>query len=268
MSYIQAKCPCCGETMEISQDKEIFFCQYCGNKMIKDIEKIELSGNVSLDNMANAESLLERAFIFIEDQNYTKANEYLEKVLDIKPKCAKAYLGKVMCQIPVNKTEDLSNLPYSLLAYDEYKKALSFSSGEEHQKYIDLNTENAIRHNENKKALQNEIDALTEKMNSINQYVEENKDKYNNYLVKKANYIKLIIAFSIISFIALDGLIVNSAYWLFLLVPSLCILGYAIYSQVKLSNLNQSYQKALDDYYNLKTKLKTLENKISIFNKI
>lgn len=42
--------------------------------------------------------LLERVFMFLEDEEWEKAEEYCEKVLDKNPKCAKAYLGKFMAE--------------------------------------------------------------------------------------------------------------------------------------------------------------------------
>ena len=40
------------------------------------------------------ESLLRRAQLFLEDGNWKSANEYFDKVLDINPECAEAYVGK------------------------------------------------------------------------------------------------------------------------------------------------------------------------------
>ena len=41
----------------------------------------------------NAAPLLKRAFIFLEDEEWESADEYFEKVLDLEPKNAMAYLG-------------------------------------------------------------------------------------------------------------------------------------------------------------------------------
>ena len=43
--------------------------------------------------------------MFLEDGEWNSANEYCEKVLDIEPKCAKAYLGKMMADLKIG-TED------------------------------------------------------------------------------------------------------------------------------------------------------------------
>ena len=58
---------------------------------------------------ANIEPLLERAFMFLEDGDWESTDEYCEKVLDIDPKCAEAYLGKLMAEMHVRKQADLKN---------------------------------------------------------------------------------------------------------------------------------------------------------------
>ena len=49
----------------------------------------------------NTAPLLKRAFMFLEDSDWNSANEYCEKVLDIDPECAEAYLGKLMAELKV-----------------------------------------------------------------------------------------------------------------------------------------------------------------------
>ena len=53
--------------------------------------------------------LLERAFMFLEDENWEEAIEYLEKVLDNDPENAQAYLGKLMADLKVKKKKDIVN---------------------------------------------------------------------------------------------------------------------------------------------------------------
>ncbi len=55
---------------------------------------------------ANISPLLERAFMFLEDGDFVSADEYCEKVLDIDPKCAKAYVGKLMAELKVKKQDE------------------------------------------------------------------------------------------------------------------------------------------------------------------
>ncbi len=74
----------------------------------------------------NIAPLLERVFMFLEDQDWTSADEYCEKVLDIDPKCAEAYLGKLMAQLKVKTREDLQNQPNPFDDNINYQKAIRF----------------------------------------------------------------------------------------------------------------------------------------------
>ncbi len=52
--------------------------------------------------------LLERAYIFLEDGDFAKADEYFEKVLDLEPKNANAYVGKLLVDLKINNQAKLS----------------------------------------------------------------------------------------------------------------------------------------------------------------
>ncbi len=83
-----------------------------------------------------ANGLLERAFMFLEEKQWSKANEYLEKVLDLEPKNARAYVGKLLADYYITTKEELhfsksSNVDKLFTAPIEnnqfYKKALRFA---------------------------------------------------------------------------------------------------------------------------------------------
>ena len=65
-------------------------------------EPVILSGNGS------TAPLLKRVFLFLEDGNWTEADEYCEKVLDLDPECAEAYLGKLMAELQVKNQKELA----------------------------------------------------------------------------------------------------------------------------------------------------------------
>ena len=71
--------------------------------------------------------LLERAFMFLEDGDWAKADIYCESVLDQDPKCAEAYLGKLMAEVKVRKKEDLSKAKEPLGESDNYSKVMRFA---------------------------------------------------------------------------------------------------------------------------------------------
>ena len=94
-------------------------------KVIKSDEPEAETGAAS--NNTTVAPLLKRAFIFLEDGNWQSADEYCEKVLDLDPECAKAYLGKLMAELKVRKPADLINcsLPFDNRA--NYQKVIRFA---------------------------------------------------------------------------------------------------------------------------------------------
>lgn len=76
---------------------------------------------------ANEESLLKRAFMFLEDGDWSAADEYCEKVLDIDPENARAYLGKLMTECRACRMEDLQNCRQPFDGNGNYNKILRFA---------------------------------------------------------------------------------------------------------------------------------------------
>ena len=76
---------------------------------------------------ANEESLLKRAFMFLEDGDWSAADEYCEKVLDIDPENARAYLGKLMAECRACRLEDLQNCEQPFDDSGNYNKVLRFA---------------------------------------------------------------------------------------------------------------------------------------------
>ena len=78
-------------------------------------------------NNAQIEPLLKRIFMFLEDGDFGRADEFCEQVLNIDPECAEAYLGKLMINSNVKKQDDLGKLNYSFTENANYQKALRFA---------------------------------------------------------------------------------------------------------------------------------------------
>ena len=75
----------------------------------------------------NTAPLLKRAFMFLEDGEWESADEYCEKVLDIDPENALAYLGKLMAELNVCKQEELRDQKEPFDEYNNYLKAIRFA---------------------------------------------------------------------------------------------------------------------------------------------
>lgn len=75
---------------------------------------------------SSAAPLLERAFLFLEDGKWQDANTYCEKVLDLEPKNALAYLGKLMAEFQVKNRKDLADCQYPFDDSEIYLKIIRF----------------------------------------------------------------------------------------------------------------------------------------------
>ncbi len=75
----------------------------------------------------NIETLLKRITIFLEDCDWEHADVYCDKVLDIDPENAKAYIGKLLAQLQITKEEDLVLSNTLLEGLKPYRNALRFA---------------------------------------------------------------------------------------------------------------------------------------------
>ncbi|MEY8381833.1 DUF6273 domain-containing protein [Christensenellaceae bacterium 44-20] len=87
-------------------------------------ENLESGGNT------NIAPLLKRVFMFLEDGDFDSADEYCEKVLDIEPENAQAYLGKLMAELWVRKQENLKDCAEPFDSSNNYQKVLRFGDEE------------------------------------------------------------------------------------------------------------------------------------------
>ncbi len=88
--------------------------------------KVTVKETVVTAGNTNTGPLLERAFIFLEDGNWEEADSYCEKVLDLEPRNAQAYIGKLMAELHVRRREDLPNCEKSFDDSNNYQKAVRF----------------------------------------------------------------------------------------------------------------------------------------------
>ena len=94
-------------------------------------------------NIANVTALLRRAELFLEDGSFSEASEYYDKVLDMEPENADAYLGKVLARFHIkNKTGIRTHIrqiqsdylvtegPEEISESSDYRKFLRFADNE------------------------------------------------------------------------------------------------------------------------------------------
>lgn len=95
----------------------------------------------------SVEPLLKRAFMFLEDKDWSSADEYCEKVLDQDPENAMAYLGKLMVDLHIKAKDDLKNCKEQFDSNNNYQKVMRFGD-EKLQSELQNCIEFIVEHNE------------------------------------------------------------------------------------------------------------------------
>ena len=75
----------------------------------------------------NVAPLLKRAFMFLEDGDWDRADDFCEQVLNQDPENAQAYLGKLMVELKVKKQDELKDCDKPFDNSNNYQKALRFA---------------------------------------------------------------------------------------------------------------------------------------------
>ena len=109
----------------------------------------------SSENRPTVNSLLERVKIFLSDGNWESADQYCEKVLDIDPKNAQAYLYKLMSELKLTKQDDIVRVGEKIKNYGDYKKAYDF--GDDNFKQMLDTYSNQILYNEAVEIIDNAV---------------------------------------------------------------------------------------------------------------
>ncbi len=91
------------------------------------VERVVVQGDSHAQEIA---PLLKRAFLFLEDGEFDNADEYAEKVLDINPECAEAYVAKLLIELRLKKPSDLAQCKAPISDSHNYQKAIRFASPE------------------------------------------------------------------------------------------------------------------------------------------
>jgi len=80
--------------------------------------------------LGNVNALLERGFIALEDKEWKKADDFFEQCLNQDARLAKAYLGKMMADLHVEKQKQLGYLSESFESNPNYNKIIRYGDDE------------------------------------------------------------------------------------------------------------------------------------------
>jgi tetratricopeptide (TPR) repeat protein len=131
------------------------------------------------------ESLMKRGHLFLEDSDWRQANEYFDRVLDIDPEYAPAYIGKLCAELNTRHEDDLGDCETLLSEKGNFQKAIRFSDAEyqERLKRYDERVRERMRQNQynwllqskNKASTENEYQDIAKKFIAMNGYKDSEK---------------------------------------------------------------------------------------------
>ena len=157
------------------KENGVFVCQDCGckysveeaKKMMREVDADAGATRAVAQPKRNTEvdALFTRIKMFLEDGDFEKAEEYCQKVLDIEPENAQAWLSLFLSQNFCKKIEDLRYC-YCLDGFDtecsEYKKVIRFADEKlkaELEEIARLRKEDIARKKEEERKKQEELES-------------------------------------------------------------------------------------------------------------
>jgi len=188
---VPAICTQCGAQVNVDASQETAFCSFCGAKFI--IEKAVNNYNIKSANIGHAdtinvytgdspESLTDRAFIMLNDNQSRKARELFDEALNKNPRYWKAYLGLFMFSRGIRNEESIEKEIKSISGDRNFKHAVEYAPQDIKMRLvgyansIDLRLKREQDEKEKKIAEAEELKRKERELKSI-------KEKSNNLLI-------------------------------------------------------------------------------------
>ena len=92
------------------------------SKSVKRDNRLDFNKNSSAED-----AFVERGFLALEDREFSEADSFFEKALNINPHNSQVYFGKLMVEMRINKKEQILTSSQSLKNYKNFEKALRFA---------------------------------------------------------------------------------------------------------------------------------------------
>ncbi len=145
-------------------------------------------------------SLHKRAVLFLEDSDWDSATDYFDRILDIDPEYAPAYIGKVQVKNQMRREADLARCRQPLSSDPDYQKALRFADDKQKEIYsgynrailerIDLEQKEAVYREavalENRAAVEKEFITAAQKFDAAGE-IRDAKERAANCRAKAAS---------------------------------------------------------------------------------
>lgn len=83
-----------------------------------------------------ADNLMKRVYLYLEDRDFAKASEYIDKVLDVDAEYAPAYVAQILVAKKMIQESALTTLRVPIDDDPTWKRALRFANEEQKQRYM------------------------------------------------------------------------------------------------------------------------------------
>lgn len=111
------------------------------NKIVRKPQKLEAPAGGQTRSSVNVSGLLKRAYLFLEDGDFSSAKIYFDKVLDQTPEEAQAYWGQLLVDLQCRNNQEIAGRVVDLSRYNNYQKALRFGSEARVNEYTAVKTQ-------------------------------------------------------------------------------------------------------------------------------
>lgn len=248
--------------------------------LIRGIKKVLQKGTVQptisvVNNTAeafNSEIILKRAFMLLEDAEWQKADELLEQVLNHEPENTKAYLGKLMIDVKVNKEENLRKRAIDFSKNANYQKAVRFADSDLKEKLMSYNKGalKALEQINAKKIQQAEEEAirLKQQQEQDDEYVRIIKENKKVVMQHRMPFIVAALVMLCISFLICIDYSYNfnkisvAIFILSCLIPCFCpfvlvwccTIGWKYMQSINIDQRNGNFEKAVQTSVEYKKK--------------
>jgi alpha-tubulin suppressor-like RCC1 family protein/tetratricopeptide (TPR) repeat protein len=128
------KCKTCGEDITVAEGAANAICSFCGTDMT-----LPTAAQGATAAVPGIESLHKRVMLFFEDGDFKQADEYCDRILDIDPEYAPAYIGKLCAELNLKNEADLAKHSKPLAEYSNYQKAVRFADSKLRGTYENYN---------------------------------------------------------------------------------------------------------------------------------
>ncbi|MBR3436140.1 MAG: tetratricopeptide repeat protein, partial [Lachnospiraceae bacterium] len=103
--------------------------RFADEALSEELKAFEIQAKEARDSLSHGtpETMLQRAFLFLEDEEWDKAFLYCESVLDQEPYNGLAYLGELLSDLHLHSKEELRDYSGSFSENKYWKKVLRFA---------------------------------------------------------------------------------------------------------------------------------------------